>query len=114
MLPSSNRIKQKEFPVLFKKGHSIHTPLFTLNYGDIPVNMSVSGPKVTVVVSKATAKGAVDRNKIRRRLYASVQKHKKLLQNKGFYIFLAKKGVGTASIAEIHTTMAESISKTIK
>lgn len=114
MIPSSNRIKQKEFPVLFKGGRSIHTPFFTLNYGDIPVNMTLKGPKATVVVSKAVAKGAVERNKIRRRIYASIQKHKKLLKNKGFYIFLAKKEAKTAHIFDINTTVEEVILKTHK
>lgn len=114
MLPSPNRIKQKEFPVLFKGGRSIHTPFFTLNYGDIPVNIPVRGPKVTIVVSKSVAKGAVDRNKIRRRIYGSLQKHKKLLKNKGFYIFLAKKEAASAPFKSIEQALTETLSKVSK
>lgn len=111
MLKSSNRIKQKEFQVFFKSGKSIHAPLFTLVYGVQTQKTLILQPKCSVVVPKTVAKKAVDRNKIRRRVYGILRKNQKTLKNKGFYIFLTKKPIITASFVDITEACLGAISK---
>jgi ribonuclease P protein component len=111
MLKSSNRIKQSEFQSLFKSGRSTQNLLFTLIFGLKTPEITTNGPLCTVVVSKNVSKKAVERNKIRRRIYAILKKNEKALQNKGFYIFLVKKPAQKASFQEIEQAVTSVILK---
>lgn len=58
--------KQKDFDAVYTKGRRISGPLFNLKA--VPNGQSIS--RVAFVISKKTAKKAVDRNLLRRRLKA--------------------------------------------
>lgn len=64
MLPKKNRIPRKEFPAPKAQGFRVFSPYFSTVFyktGEIT--------KVSIVVSKKTAKTAVSRNRLRRRFY---------------------------------------------
>ncbi|MFA5997177.1 MAG: ribonuclease P protein component [Candidatus Paceibacterota bacterium] len=65
MLPRKNRIPRNDFPSHNVKGFRVFSPLFTGVFFKSEANNS----RASVVVSKKTAKTAVDRNKLRRRFY---------------------------------------------
>lgn len=67
MLPQKNRISRKDFPTGSRQGLRVFSPLFSG-----VVYPYTAGVRVSVVVSKKTAKTAVVRNNLRRRLYAAV------------------------------------------
>lgn len=70
MLPQKNRIPKKEFPSFKNKGVRFLSPSFTGT-----IYPSTAGSRVSVVVSKKTAKSAVLRNRLRRVFYAAVEKY---------------------------------------
>ncbi len=64
MLSKKNRISRKDFPSHRVQGFRVFNPFFTVVfYG------SATNTRVSVVVSKKTAKTAVARNAMRRRFY---------------------------------------------
>lgn len=66
MLPQKNRISRKDFPAHKVQGSRVFNPLFTAVFYK---NMGAVESRVSVVVSKKTAKSAVARNTLRRRFY---------------------------------------------
>jgi len=71
MLPKKNRIKRIEFPSQKTRGFGVHGKYITLYFYNTKNNDSNS--RFSVVVSKKTAKKAVDRNLLKRRAYASIK-----------------------------------------
>ena len=69
MLAKKNRLTTKKFQEVFKKGEVIHTPLFM---GRKMFSVDKNS-HFAVVVSKKIARRAVDRNKMRRRVYAEIE-----------------------------------------
>ncbi|MDO8604119.1 MAG: ribonuclease P protein component [bacterium] len=67
MLPKKNRIARKDFPSHKTKGIRGFSPFFSIVFYKGVIGASKG--KVSVVVSKKTAKTAVSRNKLRRRFY---------------------------------------------
>lgn len=65
MLPRKNRISRKDFPSHNVRGFRSFSPLFSAVF----YTKEVGESRVSVVVSKKTAKTAVDRNYLRRRFY---------------------------------------------
>lgn len=68
MLSKKNRISRKGFPTPSLRGFRLYSPLFS-----IVVYTTGTNPRVAIVVSKKIAKIAVQRNKIRRRMYDALQ-----------------------------------------
>lgn len=68
MLPKKNRISRKEFPSYKMKGIRAFSPYFSAVFYK---NDEKKDPNchISIVVSKKTAKIAVDRNYLRRRFY---------------------------------------------
>lgn len=64
MLKKKERLTRKEFDRFFSIGKRLHTPSFQLIYAP---SSSFHG---SVVVGKKVSKKAVDRNRLRRRIYA--------------------------------------------
>lgn len=67
MLPKKNRIPKEDFPAPQKQGFRVFSPLFSA-----VIYKNDTGVQVAVVVSKKTAKTAVVRNRIRRRVYSAI------------------------------------------
>lgn len=65
MLPKKNRIPRKDFPSHNVRGFRSFSPLFSAVF----YTKEGGEPRASVVVSKKTAKTAVDRNYLRRRFY---------------------------------------------
>ncbi|MFM2423842.1 MAG: Ribonuclease [Candidatus Parcubacteria bacterium] len=66
MITRSARIPRSDFPSLSRSRHHIHGEYHTVVYTPLEVYRGA------VVVSKKVAKSAVDRNRLRRRAYATV------------------------------------------
>ncbi len=95
MLPKKERLSREEFNRFFSVGKRFQTPSLQVVYA----------PHTTfhasVVVGKKVAKGAVLRNKIRRRIYDIVRRHKSMYQDKGVFIFFTKAGIEKKSYAQL-------------
>lgn len=69
MLPKKNRLKRADFSVR-RKWATYTNALITVR-----VALSPTETKVSVVVPKAVVKSSVDRHRIKRILYSSIEKH---------------------------------------
>lgn len=88
MFKKSERLGRAKFTEYFKIGRRFHSDSFTLIYSPAPLRA------VAVVVGKKVYKGAVDRNTLRRRVYAAVREEmvRKSITT-GIFILIAKPGV---------------------
>jgi len=69
MFKKTKRLSRPQFTEYYKKGVRFQTPELTLVYNaNIPL-------LVSVVVGKKVFKNAVDRNRLRRRIYASIRRY---------------------------------------
>lgn len=84
MLAKQQRLSRREFDRVFQHGVRSHTP-----YGQV-IYTSAPSAKAAVVVSKKVAKSAVERNRLRRRVYS-------ILENTtlppAHYIFILKPSI---------------------
>ena len=102
MLKKIHKISQKEFQPLLKTGKYNQNQFFTLVSGVLPEKtLNNKGFKCAVVTSKQVSKKAIERNRVRRRIYSIMQKNQNSLKNNGFYIFLTKKTAVKAEFSEI-------------
>jgi ribonuclease P protein component len=85
MFKASARLDRKEFAEYFAVGKRFNSPHFNLIY--TPYDKT----KVSVVAGKKVAKGAVDRNRLRRRAYAVLFRTCPSLPT-GIYIVIYKSG----------------------
>lgn len=107
MLKKKERLTKKEFDRFFSSGKRIHSPLFTLLYTP---DESFHG---AVVVGKKIHKKAVDRNRLRRRLYSALYKEVKDTDTKGVFIVLTKPGAVGLDFSLLRLAISD-ILKTIK
>jgi ribonuclease P protein component len=91
MLKKTERLTRKEFDQFFSTGKRLHSPYLQLIYAP---HDTFHG---SVVVGKKVAKKAIDRNTLRRRLYAQVYNELRLCTPKGVYILVAKAGLASLS-----------------
>ena len=96
MLPASKRLSVPLFATVLAKGSIVHSPLFTARI------MKTAGPsRFSAVISKKIAKTAVERNKLRRRIYSGVGSLIAKLKP-GFHVLLmAKPPLTKASLPNI-------------
>lgn len=103
MLKKKQRLTTEEFDRFFSSGRRSHSPLFTL----------VRGPHTNfhgaVVVGKKVHQKAVDRNRLRRRLYDALYRWSREIDAKGVYIILTKPAAARASFAELKAAVAETL-----
>ena len=93
MLSSTHRLRSSEVEEVFLKGRRLGTPLLSF------VSLSpVDRAAFAVVVTKKVARSAVDRNKIRRRVYSILSKVKNY-HTKVHGVFLPKKETKNISFA---------------
>jgi ribonuclease P protein component len=103
MLQKKQRLTTKEFDRFFSSGRRRHTPLFTLIQSPQP---NFHG---AVVVGKKVHQRAVDRNRLRRRLYSILYRWSREVDVKGVYIILTKPAAARASFAELKAAVAETL-----
>lgn len=70
MLPKKNRVPRKEFRNLFEAGKAYHSANLALR---IKENADQAGARFAFSVSKKVAKGAAERNRLRRRGYSALR-----------------------------------------
>lgn len=105
MLPKTQRLTKKEFDVVFKSGKRVHSPVLQLIYAP---GKDFHG---AAVVGKKVYKRAVDRNRLRRRLYGVLYRHQKEHGYTGTYILIAKPPLSTVSKNMFSKTVLEAIEK---
>lgn len=109
MLPKKERLTRKEFNRFFSLGKRFHSPTFQIVY------TPSQELHASVVVPKKIIRRAVERNKIRRRIYDIVRHYRTDTAVKGVFIFLAKSSVGSMSYAtlkeEINTNLHKIITR---
>ncbi len=106
MLPRKNRISRKDFPTDSRQGFRVFSPLFSG-----AIHPSTDGVRVSVVVSKKTAKTAVVRNSLRRRFYEALTPYIKNLSREVFIVFYpkidAKKAPFSVLVQEIEKALKQ-------
>lgn len=96
MLPKKNRIPKEDFPTPKMQGVRIFSPLFS---GVVYKTTTETG--VSVVVSKKTAKTAVMRNRIRRRMYDAIRSRLSMFKYQALVVCYPKKEVATVVFADL-------------
>jgi len=89
MLPKSKKVSREEFPKGHKKGATYHSPHFSF----VVVKKDPELPsKFSFVISGKVAKKAVERNKLKRWTYRTIQKEYDNIKNGSVCVFFSKKG----------------------
>jgi ribonuclease P protein component len=94
MLPKRERLGRKDFEAFFRSGRRRHSAYFTLVAAPSPAFHAA------VVVPKKVAARAVERNRLRRRLY-DLLRHGDARNAGGIYIVLVKAPARAASYAAL-------------
>lgn len=84
MLPKKERLSRDAFNRFFSLGRRYHSPYWTLVHAPSPTFHA------SIVVPKKIARLAVDRNRMRRRIYDIVRLFHKEQKLEGVFIFLVK------------------------
>ena len=92
MFKKSERPNRTAFTKYFNLGKRFHTDYFTLIYSPAPLRA------VAVVVGKKVYKGAVERNTLRRRVYAAARV---AVGSTGVYVIISKPPAKNLTQAEI-------------
>jgi ribonuclease P protein component len=106
MFKKTNRLTQSEFAHYFACGKRLHTKYFTVITSPSP------SQKVAVVVGKKVAKSAVQRNLLRRRVYALLRIH--CIQHSGILIVLVKPTFKTLTRKEAVIETTSMIAQVLK
>lgn len=108
MLIKENRLKKKiDFETVFKKGKGFGEGFLILKTAKNKLDKSRFG----FIVSKKTAKKAVVRNKIRRRLGSIIRGRLKEVQNSFDNIIIALPGSGAKSFKETEEAVIKLLKK---
>lgn len=109
MFKKSERLNRIKFTEYFKIGRRFHSDNFTLIFTPTPLRATA------VVVGKKVFKSAVDRNTLRRRVYAALRLHlEQEHTSTGIYIIISKpsaKNLTKAAIPIELGTLLASIGK---
>jgi ribonuclease P protein component len=105
MLPKRERLTRTQFDHFFAVGKRLHSPLVQVIYTESPE------PHGSAVVGKKVAKRAVDRNTLRRRMYALLYPYLKNASNKKTVILVAKKGALETSRKEFAEQLGKLLQK---
>lgn len=108
MLSKKQRLTKKEFDHVFTSGKREHSPTLQLIYarGD-----SFHG---AAVVGKKVFKKAVDRNKLRRRLYGVLYRMHAVQSFDGTYILVAKPAIKEVKNIDFSKTVESLLQKVIQ
>lgn len=105
MLPRARRAGKYYFKTQQNKGFSSSARFFSIR--KTPTTPADNPAKFAVVVSYSVAKKAVDRNTLRRRVYAMIRKSGILSRTGATYVFYAKKEARGVSSKEILLDITE-------
>ena len=108
MLQKSERLTRTQFDHYFKIGKRFHFKHYTITHSP------AESLHASIVVGKKVAKKAVQRNTLRRRLYAQVYQHVKKPGHTGVFIVLTKPSVAHPTRQELLTTFATDIAEVLK
>lgn len=108
MLKKANRLSRTSFSSIFSTGKRIHNQYSTVIYSPSDNFASV------VVVSKKIYRKAHERNSIRRRFYAVIEKVLDGRRLKGSYIFIVKPTIKSLTKAEFRNLLTLEIGRTLK
>lgn len=108
MLPKASRIRATEFPTLLGSTRSLHGRLLSISYTS--PDSTISG-KFAVVAPKSVAKLAVDRNKLRRRVYAILREYKNAIVPRASCMVFLKKDSKSAPRQEIKDELVSLLKK---
>jgi ribonuclease P protein component len=103
MLKKKERLTKKEFDRFFATGRRRHETLFTLVFQE---SDSFHG---AVVVGKKVHKRAVDRNRLRRRIYNILYRLSRDRDLKGVYIILTRPAAAGAKFADLKACLERSM-----
>jgi len=99
MLKKKERLTKKEFDRFFSLGRRYHSSALSLIYSP---TLEFHG---AVVVGKKVYKKAVDRNRLRRRLYNIIYRTSREKNLKGVYIVLTKAPATNMGFSELKATL---------
>jgi ribonuclease P protein component len=99
MLPKNRRVSKPLFDKVLKEGSVLHSPLFSLRF--LPKNLDKYS-HIAIVAPKSVAKGAVERNKLRRRGYSAVASFSII---PSICLFFFKKEAKSSSLKELSLEM---------
>ncbi len=105
LTPQERITKKKDFIFLYKKGNRYRGRYFNLIYLSNDLNFS----RMAVVVSKKVG-GAVERNRIKRRLRTLFRRNKHILLNPLDIILIVKKDIEDASWQSLEDEYLRSVS----
>lgn len=105
LTPQERITKKKDFIFLYKKGNRYRGRYFNLIYLSNDLNFS----RMAVVVSKKVG-GAVERNRIKRRLRTLFRRNKHMLLNPLDIILIVKKDIEDASWQSLEDEYLRSVS----
>ena len=103
MLRKKQRLTKEQFDEFFRSGKRFHSPLFQL------IHSKAEAFNGAVVVGKKVHKRAVDRNRLRRRVYNILYRLFKDQNLKGVYIIIAKPPATGSSFAELRDAVVSLI-----
>jgi ribonuclease P protein component len=103
MLQKKERLTKKEFDRFFSSGRRYHSIFFTLVYSQD------NDFHAAVVVGKKIYKKAVDRNRLRRRLYHIVYRLSRAKDMRGVYIILTKPAAKEAEFSDLRLAVEKTI-----
>ncbi|OIP66502.1 MAG: hypothetical protein COV32_02985 [Candidatus Yonathbacteria bacterium CG10_big_fil_rev_8_21_14_0_10_43_136] len=104
MLPRKNRTSRKDFPTQKDRGNRVFLPLFTAVFYE---GNTIS--RASVVVSKKTAKSAVDRNRQRRRFYDILAPYFKILSAPRTVVIYPKADAQKASFSVLNKEIEKAL-----
>jgi len=106
MLNKRQRLTKRAFDAAFARGTRYHSPTMQLIYDN-------SDPEFhgAVVVGKKVYKQAVDRNRLRRRLYGALYRLHQTHQLTGTFILIAKPSAATVAPQELTETLTTLMAK---
>lgn len=103
MLKKKERLTKQEFDRFFSIGRRRHGPLFTLIFNQSPAFHGA------VVVGKKVHQRAVDRNRLRRRLYSILYRVSRDHDLRGVYIILTRPAAAGAKFADLKACLEQLI-----
>jgi len=111
MLPKKNRVPRKDFPSSKTKGLRGFSPIFSSVLYFAKETEGIES-RVSVVVSKKTAKTAVVRNLLRRRFYEAIRPFLGQIKQGVTVVIYPKKEAIVAKFPEIEVEMEKTLKQT--
>ncbi len=107
MLPKTQRVKKESFPEIYKKGQAFHSKNFSLFVLSIPGQKSA----FSFVVSSKIIRKATERNKIKRRSRAIVEKNLPSLKKGHALVFVLKSYNNKTTFQELEENICQLLKK---